>query len=133
VPVRRSLAYLTDLLLIAVLMGVAAVVFGLIGILSFGILSPVLWIIFGLIPLGYHTFLIGGPRSATLGMQLFGVEVRTLEGGRPEYLTAALQTILFYVTVSFTSWLILLVALFNRRGRCLHDWLCGTVVVRSLP
>jgi uncharacterized RDD family membrane protein YckC len=30
-----------------------------------------------------------------------------------------------------STWLILLVAFFNARRRCLHDFLAGTVVVRA--
>jgi uncharacterized RDD family membrane protein YckC len=39
-------------------------------------------------------------------------------------------TVAFYVSVGVTGWLILLVALFNGRGRTLHDYLCGTVTIR---
>jgi uncharacterized RDD family membrane protein YckC len=85
------------------------------------------------VPLAYHTWLIGGPSSATVGMQIMGVEVRTWDGRRPGYVQAALQTVVFYTSVALTSWLILLVALFNPRRRCLHDFLCGTIVIRSRP
>ena len=82
------------------------------------------------VPVAYHTLTIGGAASATLGMRLFGLEVRVWNGGKPGYLQALLHTAVFYVTVSFTGGLILLWALFNNRGRCLHDILCGTLVIR---
>ena len=52
-----------------------------------------------------------------------------MDGGRPSYPLAAVQTIVFYTTVGLTSWLVLLVALFNARGRTLHDYLCGTLAL----
>src|SRR5579885_148271 len=87
----------------------------------------------GLIPIFYHTLTIGGPRSATPGMSLTGVEVRSWTGERPNYLQAFVQTILFYVTVYPTWSLVLLIALFNERRRTLHDILAGTLVIRHPP
>jgi uncharacterized RDD family membrane protein YckC len=74
---------------------------------------------------------IGGRRSATPGMRIMDITVRTWDGRRPGYFQAVVQTILFYATVGLTTWLILAVALFNGRRRCLHDYLCGTLVVRA--
>ncbi len=127
---RRLVAYLIDLLLISVLVLLVAASFWVIGVLSLGLLSPLLSVIILFVPWAYHTLTIGGARAATPGMRLFDLEVRRLDGERPGYLLAALLTAIFYVTVAATSWLVLLVALFNARGRTLHDFLCGTVVVR---
>ena len=40
---------------------------------------------------------------------------------------------LFYLSVTVTSMLILLVALFNDRRHCAHDYLSGTVVINTDP
>ncbi len=133
VPFKRVVAYLIDVIAIAVLMAVEWFFFQIIGVLSFGLLSPILLVMWIATPLAYHTLFIGGSSSATLGMRFMGIEVRVLNGDRPGYLLAALQTIAFYVTVGLTNVLILIVALFNSRRRCLHDYLCGTVVINSLP
>ena len=92
-----------------------------------------LWFLFGLIPLAYHTLLLSGPRSATVGMRLFDVELRSVTGERPGFLQALIQTALFYITVGATCSLILLLVLFSRHKRTLHDMLAGTVVVRRFP
>jgi uncharacterized RDD family membrane protein YckC len=125
---KRTLAYLIDLLILALLAFAAGTVAFVLGMLSFGLLGPILWPLLALIPAAYHTLLIGGPGSATLGMRFMCIEVRTLDGGRPDYLVAFIQTALFYVSVSLTSWLILLVCLFTERRRMLHDLLAGTIV-----
>jgi uncharacterized RDD family membrane protein YckC len=130
---RRVLSYLVDLLCIGVVMLGVWVVFVLLWLLSFGLLGPVLWFLFGLVPLAYHTLLLAGSHSATWGMRLFDLELRSVTGERPSLLQALIQTVLFYVTVGMTCSLILLVALFNRRRRTLHDFLAGTVMVRTLP
>ena len=130
VTVRRLTAYVIDLLIIGLLVLAAMSAFWVLGILSFGVLSPFLVAILPFIPLAYHTFLIGGPGCATLGMRLFGIETRRMDGGHPGYLQAGLLTVVFYVSVGATGWLILLVALFNGRGRTFHDYLCGTVAIR---
>jgi uncharacterized RDD family membrane protein YckC len=130
---RRTLAYFVDLCVIGVLAVFVWIVFALLWLLSFGLLGPVLWFLFGLIPLAYHTLLLSGPRSATIGMRLFDLELRSVTGERPSFLQALIQTALFYITVGATCALILLVVLFNRHKRTLHDMLADTVIVRCFP
>jgi uncharacterized RDD family membrane protein YckC len=131
VLIRRVFAYWVDLLCIGLLIALAWVVCWMLTIASLGLLSPLL-LILGLIPVLYHTLTIGGPRSATPGMRLAGVEVRSWTGERPSYLQALVQTILFYVTVYPTWSLVLLIALFDGRRRTLHDMIAGTLVIRPL-
>ena len=76
VLVRRVFAYWVDLLCIGLLIALAWVLLWSLAIASLGLLSPLL-LILGLIPVLYHTLSIGGPRSATPGMRLTGVEVRS--------------------------------------------------------
>lgn len=130
---RRTLAYFVDLCVIGVIAVFCWIVFAVLWVLSFGLLGPVLWFLFGLIPLAYHTLLLSGPRSATVGMRLFDVELRSVTGERPGFLQALIQTALFYITVGATCSLVLLLALFNRHKRTLHDMLARTVVVRRFP
>ena len=132
VVARRVFAYWVDIFCIALLVAFAWLVLWMLAIASLGLLSPLL-LMLGLIPVLYHTLSIGGPHSATPGMRLTGVEVRSWTGERPSYLQAFLQTILFYVTVYATWSLVLLVALFNERRRTLHDILAGTLVIRQSP
>ncbi len=127
---RRAFAYLVDLLFIAIVVWAVAFVLSVLSVLSFGLLSP-LWAIMGVVPLAYHTLTIGGRHGATWGMRLFDVEMRSWTGGRPDYLQAMLTTIVFYVSMTSTGGLILLLGLFNRRRRLLQDLLCGVIAVRT--
>lgn len=127
IVLRRVVAYAMD---VVILLGLTGFLWALV-VLTLGLLWSVAAILTPIIPLAYHSLLIAGPDSATLGMRAMGIEVRRLDGGQPSLAQAFLQTALFYATVTLTSSLILLVALFNDRGRCLHDWLTGTLVVRS--
>src|SRR5437868_14605620 len=99
---RRTLAYFVDLCVIAVIAVLCWIVFAVLWLLSFGLLGPVLWFAFGLIPLAYHTLLLSGPRSATIGMRLFDVELRSVTGERTGLLQALIQTAMFYTTVRAT-------------------------------
>ena len=116
---RRPLAYMVDVAILALLSS-----------LVFVVAAPTWPIAFTLIPLAYHSLLIGGPHAATFGQRLFAIEVRRLDGGRPTLLQAFVQTVMFYATVALTTCLILLVPLFNRRRRTLHDVLAGTLTLR---
>jgi uncharacterized RDD family membrane protein YckC len=130
---RRVMAYMVDLLFIGAIAVGVWLVFAVLWLLSFGLLGPVLWFLFGLVPLSYHTLLLSGARAATFGMRCFDLELRSATGERPSFFQALIQTALFYITVGMTGSLILLVALFNRRRRTLHDFLSGTLMVRTLP
>jgi len=129
IVMARCLAFLADLAVLCVLLVLASVVFGVLGILTFGLLWPGAALT-PLIALAYFTLTLGGRHSATPGMRWQGIELRAWNGRRPGYLQAALQTVLFYVTVAVGTVFVLLVPFFNERRRCLHDYLCGTVFVR---
>jgi uncharacterized RDD family membrane protein YckC len=128
---RRVLGYFVDLILIALLSVAVWCALAFAGLVTLGLLMPLLPIGVALVPLAYHTLQVGGPRSATIGMRLFGVEVRNWTGARPDLFQAFLMAALFLTTMAITGFLILIVSLFNGRGRTLHDYLSGTVVVRT--
>lgn len=129
VVVRRSLAYLVDVCVIAVLGLCLGFVLSVAGFLTFGLITPLAVIALALWPLAYHSFFLAS-RGATPGMRLFDLELRDWTGKAAEPLQAILQIILFYVTVGLTAWLVLFLVLFTERNRALHDILAGTLVVR---
>ncbi len=128
--IRRVLAYTVDVVAIVVLSVAAWIAFGILGAVTFGLLAPIGFIVIGFIPLSYHTYFLG-TRGATPGMLLFDLEMWSLTGKQPEYVQAFFATVLFYISVSLTASLILIVALFNDRRRALHDVLAGTLVLRQ--
>ncbi|NQV60289.1 MAG: RDD family protein [Alphaproteobacteria bacterium] len=132
IRVKRMVAYAIDLIIIAVLLTVMWMVGIFFVAISFGLLAPVLALATALFPIAYHTSLIGGPASATVGMRVMDLRVVAWNGNRPGYAQAALQTVLFYVSVTIATFLVLTVSLFNPRGRCLHDLLAGTVTINDL-
>jgi uncharacterized RDD family membrane protein YckC len=123
---RRIIAYLIDVIILS---GTVLFLWFLV-VMTLGLLGPIAALITPVIPLAYHSLLIGGANSATIGMRMMGIEVRRLDGGRPELVQALLQTLLFYATLALTGFL-LIAALFNDRRRCLHDWLSGTLTVNT--
>ena len=123
---RRVIAYLID---VTILSGAVLFLWFLV-VVTLGLLVPVAALVTPAIPIAYHSLLIGGPNSATIGMRMMGIEVRRLDGGRPDLGLALIQTLLFYATLALTG-LLLIVALFNDRRRCLHDWLSGTLTVNT--
>jgi uncharacterized RDD family membrane protein YckC len=57
--------------------------------------------------------------------------MRTWYGSPTYFVLGAVHAVVFWVSVSMTTPLILLVCLFNERRRCLHDMLVGTVVINN--
>jgi uncharacterized RDD family membrane protein YckC len=126
---RRVAAYCVDLAIVGGISLLAIMVFVPATILSFGLLATPLTLLFALIPVAYHSLLVGGSRSATLGQRLLDLRVVDMSGGKPDYAQAAVQCVLFYVTLMATG-LLLVVVFFNPLRRTIHDWLSGTLVVR---
>ncbi len=130
---KRVIAYIVDLVAIGILIFALTIVATVVGVLSFGLLASPAFAALALVPLAYHTFLLGGPGSATLGMRMMGIELRTWDGRRPGYIQAAVQTAVFYVSISLL-WLVpLVVVFFNDKRRTVHDMLCGTIMINTPP
>jgi uncharacterized RDD family membrane protein YckC len=131
---RRVIAFIIDFLIIAVPVVLAAMFIFAFGIITLGLgfalywlLSPatVIW------ALAYYGVTLGGPASASLGMRVMDLEMRTWYGAPAYFLLGAVHAIVFWLTISALTPFVLLVAFFNARGRLLHDILLGTVVVNN--
>ena len=57
--------------------------------------------------------------------------MRTWYGAPSYFLLGAVHAVVFWITVSALSPLVLLVCLVNERRRCLHDILVGTIVINN--
>jgi len=134
VPARRIVAFLIDFVIIAVPVVLAAMfifAFGLVtlglGWALFWLLSPasVIW------ALVYYGATFGSPRSATIGMRVMDLEMRTWYGAPAYSVLGAVHAIGFWFSVSFLTPFVLLICFFNDRRRLLHDMLLGTVVINN--
>jgi uncharacterized RDD family membrane protein YckC len=79
----------------------------------------------------YYGTTLGGPHSATIGMRMMDLELRTWYGAPGYFVLGAAHAILFWTSISFLSPLILLIGLFNARRRLAHDIVLGTVVINN--
>lgn len=125
----RVFAFFIDAIAIAVLTFMAGVVVFFLGIFTLGLgwlLYAFLWQTVALL---YSAFTLGGPDSATPGMRAMGLQMRLWHGGRPYPLLAAVHAVLFWMSISFLTPLVLIVSLISDRKRCLHDLILGTVVL----
>lgn len=127
---RRPLAHFLDLLLLGIVAFVGWMLLSVVSALSFGLFAPLQVMVMALLPAIYAAVTMdwfGG----TPGMRVMGLLVCDWNGRRIRLAQGFLMAILFYATVAMTSWLILIIALFNDRRRTLHDFVAGTVVVRT--
>ncbi|MGC1551454.1 MAG: RDD family protein, partial [Bradyrhizobium sp.] len=79
----------------------------------------------------YYGASLGGPHSATVGMRVMDLELRTFYGAPGYFVLGAMHAVLFWVSISFLSPFVVLVGLFNGRRRLLHDIVLGTVVINT--
>jgi len=131
---RRALAFLIDVVIIAALVAFTAAVIFALGFVTLGLG----WLLFFLLPTTtviwavlYNGFTLGSPASATIGMRVMEIEMRTWYGAPAYFVLGAVHAVVFWISVSTLTPLILLLGLFNERKRLLHDFLLGTVVVNN--
>jgi uncharacterized RDD family membrane protein YckC len=131
---RRCVAFLIDVVMIAIPVVLAAIFIFIFGIITLGLgwalywlLSPatVVWAIV------YYGMTFGGPASATIGMRVMDIEMRTWYGAPAYFVLGAVHAVVYWLTVSFLTPFVLLVAFFNERRRLLHDVLVGTTVINN--
>src|SRR5574339_736493 len=121
---RRVVAFLIDFIILAVPVLLAAMFIFAFGIVTLGLGFALYWllspatVIWALL---YFGSTLGGPNSATIGMRVMDLEMRTWYGAPAYFVLGAVHAIAFWLTVSLLTVLILLVPLFNQRRRALHD------------
>jgi uncharacterized RDD family membrane protein YckC len=135
---RRVIAFVIDLIILSIpvfILGVfvAAATIATLGLAAilFALLSPLFWPLIVIWAICYYGFCFGSPASATIGMRVMDLEMRTWYGSPAYFVLGAVHAVVFWITVSFLTPLVLLVAFFNDRRRLLHDMLVGTVVINN--
>lgn len=131
---RRVVAFIVDFVIISIPVVLAAMFIFAFGIVTLGLGFALYWllpsatVIWAIV---YFGVTLGGPASATLGMRVMDLEMRTWYGAPAYFVLGAVHAIAFWFTVSFFTPFVLLVAFFNERGRLLHDIILGTVIINN--
>ncbi|MGA7390702.1 MAG: RDD family protein [Pseudolabrys sp.] len=131
---RRVVAFVIDFLVIAVPVVLAAMFIFAFGIVTLGLGFALYWllpsatVVWAIV---YFGATLGGPASATVGMRVMDLEMRTWYGAPAYFVLGAVHAIAFWFTVTFFTPFVLLVAFFNERCRLLHDIILGTVIINN--
>jgi uncharacterized RDD family membrane protein YckC len=131
---RRVVAFIIDLIVLAVPLVGAAIFILVFGLITFGLG----WVLFWLLSpasviwaLAYYGLTLGSPASATIGMRAMDLEMRTWYGAPAYFVLGAVHAIVFWISVSVLTPFILVVGFFNARRWLLHDMLVGTVIINN--
>lgn len=131
---KRFLAFLVDLIVLAIpiiLLSIFILVFGVVtlglGWFLFWLVSPfsVIWALI------YYGASLGGAHGATLGMRMMSIQMRTRTGEAPYFMLGVIHAVLYWLSVSFLTPFIVLIGLFNARSQLLHDLILGTVFINT--
>jgi uncharacterized RDD family membrane protein YckC len=130
---KRIVAFVIDAILIGALMIPAGLIVGIFGFVTLGIGWLLFSPLFAIVAISYVALSLGGRASATPGMQIVGIEIRTWSGQKMFPLLAVLHALIFWISISVLTPFILLVGLFTLRRQLLHDLLLGVVALNSGP
>jgi len=131
---RRCIAFVIDIIIIAIPVLLAALFIVIFGVVTLGLGWLLFWLFWPatvIWAIVYYGLTFGSAASATIGMRVMELEMRTWYGAPAYFVLGAVHAIVYWLTVSYLTPLILLVAFFNERRRCLHDMLVGTIVINS--
>jgi uncharacterized RDD family membrane protein YckC len=137
---RRLIAFVIDLIILSMpvvflAMFVVAATIATLGFAAilFALLSPLFWPLIVVWAICYYGFCFGNPASATIGMRVMDLEMRTWYGAPAYFVLGAAHAVVYWLTVSslILAPFILLVGFFNDRRRLLHDMVVGTVVINN--
>jgi uncharacterized RDD family membrane protein YckC len=131
---RRFFAFLIDLVLLSIPIILAVVFIAVFGVITLGLGWMLFWLVspFSIVwALLYYGASLGGPHSATVGMRVMDLQMRTWYGEPSYFVLGAAHALLFWVSISFLTPFIVLIGLFSGRRRLLHDIVLGTVVINS--
>jgi uncharacterized RDD family membrane protein YckC len=131
---RRLVAFVIDLVILAIPVALAAMFIVAAGVITFGLgffLFIFLWPAIIIWAVAYYGITLGSPRSATIGMRVMDLEMRTWYGSPAYFVLGAVHAVLFWISVSTLTPFILLVGFLNERRRLLHDFLVGAVVINN--
>ncbi len=123
VPMKRLAAWVVDTVIILAFSLLATVLTVFVGLLFF----PVLVLMIGFV---YRTATLAAG-SATWGMRLMAIEMRTLRGEKFDLLMAAIHTLGYTVSfaVIFVQAISVILMMTSSRGQGLSDLVLGTVAV----
>jgi uncharacterized RDD family membrane protein YckC len=131
---RRVIAFIIDVFILAVPVTLAVMFIAVFGLVTLGLGWALFWlvspasIVWALI---YYGTSLGGSHSATIGMRMMDLEMRTSYGAPCYFLLGAIHPVLYWISVTMLSPFVLLIGPFNARRRLLHDFVLGTVVINN--
>ena len=131
---RRVFAFIIDVIVLAVPVILAVLFIAIFGLVTLGLGWALFWLVSPasvIWALVYYGATLGGPHSATIGMRVMDLELRTWSGAPGYFLLGAMHAVLFWISISVLSPFVLLVGLFNARRRLLHDFVLGTVIINN--
>ncbi|MEO5807251.1 RDD family protein [Devosia sp.] len=131
--VRRSMAYLLDMVIIGMVAAIVSVVCAIAGLLTFGVAWLALPVLVPLAVVFYYGATLGSAKRATIGMQMMDIVLTPARGQPLDGWLAVVHALVFWVTI-WISWPIsLLFALFTPRRQMIHDLIVGTLMLRRSP
>jgi uncharacterized RDD family membrane protein YckC len=131
---RRVFAFLIDLVVLSIPVILACMFIAVFGVVTLGLGWALFWLVSPasvIWALVYYGASLGGPHSATLGMRVMDLELRTWYGAPSYFILGAMHAVLFWLSISLLTPFVLLIGPFNGRRRLLHDFVLGTVVINS--
>ncbi|MBL4726118.1 MAG: RDD family protein [Rhizobiaceae bacterium] len=127
---RRVLAFFIDYLCVGVLSFLAGIMVFFAGIITLGAAWLIYLVLVPLVAIVYIGMTLGGPKQATIGMQMFSLKIEADSGKPVDPMTAIMHGIIFWAAHIMLTPFMLLVSMFSTRKRLVQDILLGTVILR---
>jgi uncharacterized RDD family membrane protein YckC len=130
---RRALAFLLDVVIMAIVTGVLLIAGLVFSVLTLGLGALALPFIVPVVIVGYYALTLGSSMRATIGMKVFDLVLTPAAGEPLDGLKILFHPVIFWITCWFAWPISLVVAFFTPRREMVHDYLTSTLMVRRSP
>ena len=130
---RRVIAFVVDVVLLAMIVACICVVGFIAGFFSFGVAWLFVPIVIPFAIVGYYSRTLGSPTRATVGMSMMDIVLVPARGYPLDGWKILVHPLVFWITV-WVAWPIsLVVALMTPRRQMVQDLVTGTLMLRRSP
>ena len=120
---KRIIASFIDVLLVCTLTIIVLIIISFLGVLTFGIIGKSIPFVIPVIFSTYFSFTLGGNNSATPGMNILGIVIKSRKKNKLGKVSAFAHSLIFFISlpIGLIFLISIIYPLLNKQRKCIHD------------
>ena len=120
---KRIIASFIDVLLVCTLTIIVLIIISFLSVLTFGIIGKSIPFVIPVIFSTYFSFTLGGNNSATPGMNILGIVIKSRKKNKLGKVSAFAHSLIFFISlpIGLIFLISIIYPLLNKQRKCIHD------------